>query len=89
MSQQTRLDVLRLQRFLQQRIIQQIDLTDRQIVGGAPVTVHQVQVVGICQLIVRSCRCHPDFSGPGLHINQIEGRSIRPLQAKDPHRCWC
>lgn len=64
MSEQARFDVLWPQRFPQQRIIQQINLTDGQIVGSAPVAVQQVQVVGIRQLIVRACRCHLDPSGP-------------------------
>ena len=36
MAEQARLDVLDLQRLAQQRIGQQIDLADRQIIRGAP-----------------------------------------------------
>ena len=39
MPQQPRLDVLGRQRLAQQRIVQQIDLTDRQVVGRPPVGV--------------------------------------------------
>ena len=37
--EQPRLDVLDLQRLAQQRIVEQVDLSDRQVVGGAPVGV--------------------------------------------------
>jgi hypothetical protein len=40
MSEQPRFDVLGCQRLTQQRIVQQIDLADRQIVGRAPVGVN-------------------------------------------------
>ena len=40
MPQQTRLDVFEPERGFEQRIVLQIDLPDRQVVGGAPVGVH-------------------------------------------------
>ncbi len=39
--QESRLDVLLLERLAQQRIVEQIDLADRQIIGGPPVGVDQ------------------------------------------------
>ena len=42
-TEQARLDVLARERLLQQRIVIQVDLPDRQIVGSAPVGVHLVQ----------------------------------------------
>ena len=40
-AEQARLDVLLLERLAQQRIVEQIDLADGQIVGGAPVGVDE------------------------------------------------
>ena len=45
MAEQTRLDVLLGQRLLQQRIVEQIDLPDRQVVRGPPVGVDLPQLV--------------------------------------------
>ena len=39
MPQQSRLDVLQAQRLLQQRVIEEIDLPDRQVIGRTPVSV--------------------------------------------------
>ena len=39
-AEQPRLDVLCFQRHAQQRVVEQIDLSDRKVVGGAPVGVH-------------------------------------------------
>ena len=44
-AQQPRLDVLRLERLAQQRVVQQVDLPDGQVVGRAPVRVDQLQVL--------------------------------------------
>ena len=45
-AQQPRLDVLRAQRFAQQRVVQQVDLPDREVVRRPPVRVELGQVVG-------------------------------------------
>ena len=50
-AQEPRLDVFVPQRLFQQRIVVQIDLADRQIVGGPPVGVHFSQKVGGERLI--------------------------------------
>ena len=50
--EQPRLDVLLDQRLAQQRIVEQIDLADRQVVGGAPVGVDQLEFA------LRKRRCH-------------------------------
>jgi hypothetical protein len=42
-AEQTGLDVLRLQRFAQQRIGKKVDLADGEIVGGASVAVAQAE----------------------------------------------
>ena len=41
MPEKARLDVLLLERLTQQGVVEQVDLTDRQIVGGAPVSVDE------------------------------------------------
>ena len=41
MAEEPRLDVLLLERLAQQRVVEQIDLADGQIVGGAPVGVDE------------------------------------------------
>ena len=42
-AEQARLDVLERQRLAQQRVVQEVDLPDRQVVGGAPVGVDQIE----------------------------------------------
>ncbi len=49
---QSRLDVVLGQRLLEQRIIIEIDLTDRKVVGGSPVRIYQ------CPFVVRQHVCH-------------------------------
>ena len=52
-SEQHVLDVRERQRPLQQRIVVEIDLADRQIVGGAPVGIHLMHELGetvVCAL---------------------------------------
>jgi hypothetical protein len=47
MAEQPRLDVFALERFFQERIVEQVDLTDRQIIGRAPISIHLSQLFGI------------------------------------------
>jgi hypothetical protein len=44
--EQAGLDVFGQERFTQQRIVQQIDLSDRQVVGRPPVPIDQSQILG-------------------------------------------
>jgi hypothetical protein len=44
--EQARLDVVGLERLAQQRVVEQVDLADRQIVRGTPVRIEQVEVAG-------------------------------------------
>jgi hypothetical protein len=46
MTEQTGLDVLKRQRCFEQRVILQIDLPDREVIRGAPVSVHLVEQIG-------------------------------------------
>ena len=43
--EEARLDVVRLQGAAQHRVVEQVDLADRQVVGGTPVRVEQVELV--------------------------------------------
>ena len=69
MSQQARFDMLERERLLEQWIVEQIDLSDGEIVGGAPVGVHPGHFilgkwffVKECGLVSRSGCCHFDLA---------------------------
>jgi hypothetical protein len=47
------LDVVGPQRFAQQRVIQEIDLADRQVVGRAPITVEKIEIGLIGRIFLR------------------------------------
>ncbi len=40
-AEQTRLDVLGPQRLAQQRVVEEIDLADREVIGGPPVAIEE------------------------------------------------
>jgi hypothetical protein len=46
MAEQARLDVFDLQRLAEQRIVEEIDLSDRQIVRRPPPGMHQLRLLG-------------------------------------------
>jgi hypothetical protein len=52
MPEEPGLGVIEPERLAEQRIVEQIDLPDRQIVGGAPPVVHAAQEVGRESLVV-------------------------------------
>ena len=52
MPEQTRLDVLFCKRFPKQRIVEEIDLTDAQIICGAPIAMHFGQLF-VCERPLR------------------------------------
>ena len=45
-TEEPRLDVLRRERLAQERIVEQVDLADGEVVGRAPVRVEQAQLFG-------------------------------------------
>ena len=45
-TEQTGLDVLRTKRFAQERVVEEVDLTDRQVVGRAPVAIERDELAG-------------------------------------------
>ena len=57
-AEQARLDVLRLQRLAQQRVVEQVDLRDGEVVGGAPVGVDQAEL-----LLAQDAHL-PELAGP-------------------------
>ena len=77
-AEQPRLDVLRPQRLAQQRIVQQVDLRDGQVVGGVPVALHALQrrcverALDTCKLRVR----------PGLPIGCGNGAGYAGVEVK-------
>src|SRR3954453_12038864 len=44
-AEQARLDVLRLEPLLQERVVEQVDLADGEVVGRAPVSVDQLELL--------------------------------------------
>src|SRR5499427_9024801 len=52
MAQEPRLDVILCEGLLEQRVVVEMDLADRQVVGGPPVRIHQ------CPLFVGQHVCH-------------------------------
>ena len=81
MAEQARLDVLRPQRLAQQRIVEQIDLPDREVVGGAPIAIEQIEVAARCRPIVvdLSCSCRPSPSDR----HQLRSGAIDPWPASN------
>jgi hypothetical protein len=45
MAQQARLDVFELQRLFEQCVVLQVDLSNRQVIGGSPIGVHLLKEV--------------------------------------------
>ena len=68
--EKARLHMLRLQRLVQQRIVHQIDLADRKIVGRPPVAVDQREVFGIriVRHVFSPCRL---FCGFNAHADRV------------------
>jgi hypothetical protein len=45
MTEKSRLDVVDRERLAQKRVAHQVDLSDRQIIGGAPVSIYPSQLI--------------------------------------------
>ncbi len=76
MSEQPWLDVFGPQRFAQEGVVEQVYLTYRQIIGGPPVPVEQLQVAGLCIDIVCILGWHAEISGIAMG-NKVERQTIR------------
>ena len=74
MAQQARLDVGERERTLEQRVVLQVNLPDRQVVCGTPVSVYLLQGV----------------RGQGIRHRSLSGSLTFTVQArgKSPHRRW-
>ena len=57
-AEQARLDVLRRERLAQQRVVEQVDLADGEVVRGAPVRVEAAQLLGRERLGQLARQCH-------------------------------
>ncbi|MFK4560406.1 hypothetical protein ABIF94_001000 [Bradyrhizobium ottawaense] len=57
MAEQARLDVLGPQGLAQQRIVEQVDLPDGEIVRGAPVAIEEVEVAACRGRLLLPCSC--------------------------------
>jgi len=66
-TEQTRLDVLRLERLAEERIVEQVDLTDRQVVGRPPIAVERVDLSRCEVWHVSDPRPISHSRGNGLH----------------------
>ena len=79
-AEQARLDVLERERLAQQRVVEQVDLADRQVVGRPPVGVQALQLVGVSGpigAVVRVLRPPPEpvrLAGDRVHVT---GRARR------------
>jgi hypothetical protein len=76
MSQEPRLDVVRPQGLFQQGIVQQIDLSDGQVIRGSPIPVEQLQLVSLCALVARARQLHA--GSPFLKPDQHARRPFDP-----------
>ncbi len=63
MPEQPRLGVVGLEPLFEQRIVEEIDLANGEIIGGAPVAVEQFQIVGACLLAWCCHQLHADLLG--------------------------
>src|SRR6185437_14395549 len=78
-SEQPRLHIVRLQRPPKQRVVEQVDLADRQVVGGSPVGVERTELLIAHErmLLVRVLTVNAGSTSLKLHI--VEGGSARSV----------
>jgi hypothetical protein len=62
-SQEPLLDVLRRERLANQRVVEQVDLADREVVGGPPVGV-DLPELNVADRMTRGCRHGPIVALP-------------------------
>ena len=84
MAEQPGLDVFRFQRLLQERVVVQIDLSDRQIVGGPPVRVQLVDLVRRQCAGLRWDRCGCLFGLSGDRSCHCRTRVVRQCRVNRP-----
>ena len=77
--EQPRLDVVLGQRLLEQRIVVEIDLADRKVVGGPPVRVYQCPFVArqhVCHHCLRDLLSLSRASGVGVGWSIVNRRTV-------------
>ena len=80
-AEQPRLDVLEAQRLAQQRVVEQVDLPDRQVVRGAPVGVE-----ALAARRVRAARRRRESSSTGRRVRDVTER-LRVVEVARSTRC--
>ena len=89
MAEQARLDVLGSQRLAQQRIVEQIDLADREIVRGAPIAIDEAEVAARRRRLSLICHVLADLH-PAIVTNIVLARLIPGRhQTKSLRRTCC
>ena len=71
-AQQPRLDMLGRERLTEQRVVEQVHLTDREVVGGAPVRVDQLELS-----LLKHCLAHARTIGPYRRLARPAGTAWR------------
>src|SRR5207244_4259519 len=82
MSKQARLDVLGPQWLAQQRIVEQVDLPDGEVVGGAPVAVEEIEVAACRTRLLLICHVVPTLCATILTNPALAGSILRRHQTK-------
>jgi hypothetical protein len=81
MAEQTRLDVLWPQRLAKQRIVEEINLSDREVVRGAPVAIEEIEVAARSDRLLLICHIpadlHPGSSSTGFRRDRSFARIKR------------
>jgi hypothetical protein len=85
--EQARLHVLAVERLAQQRVVEQVDLADGQVVGGAPVRIEPLGVVGAERLSLQRFGHAPErYSFRRRPVRGAVGPGAD--RAHDQHRAW-
>ena len=80
-AEQPRLDVGRLERLAQQRVVEQVDLADGQVVGGPPVGVDEGQRIGRERAAPR-----PPPTGRAALLARLDRSTVLRVAADAPPR---
>ncbi len=96
-AEQPRLDMLSPERLLQERVVEEVDLSDREVIGGPPVGVNRAELLGRerGRLGLRLLRISRRLAGRaqswcGIHRSTPGWRSLRSCSiSKRGSRRWC
>jgi len=89
-AEQPRLDVLPLERLLQERVVQQVDLPDRQVVRGPPPQVDLLQLLPV-EYVATAHVPHPPLRRAGRkgHRSGVEPGEVRAGARRSPASAYC